>query len=54
LFWWFCNLLVSPKGRTRRVFEERVLRRIFGSKKDEITLGCRKYDTEIYLQHIFS
>jgi hypothetical protein len=28
------------------VFENRVLRRIFGSKRDEVTGGCRKLHNE--------
>jgi hypothetical protein len=31
------------------VFENRVLRRIFGSKRDEVTRGCRKlHDEELH------
>jgi hypothetical protein len=29
-----------------RVFESRVLRRIFGPKRDEVTEGCRKLHNE--------
>jgi hypothetical protein len=29
-----------------RVFENRVLRRIFGPKRDEVTGGCRKLHNE--------
>jgi hypothetical protein len=32
--------------RRLRVFENRVLRRIFGSKKDEVTGECRKLHNE--------
>jgi hypothetical protein len=32
-----------------RVFENRVLRRIFGPKRDEVTGGCRKlHDEELH------
>jgi hypothetical protein len=32
-----------------RVFENRVLRRIFGPKRDEVTGGCRKlYNEELH------
>jgi hypothetical protein len=30
-----------------RVFENRVLRRIFGSKRDEVAGGCRKLHNEV-------
>jgi hypothetical protein len=37
----------SVEGRnTLRVFENRVLRRIFGPKRDEVTGGCRKLHNE--------
>jgi hypothetical protein len=29
-----------------RVFENKVLRRIFGPKRDEVTVGCRKLHNE--------
>jgi hypothetical protein len=32
-----------------RVFENRVLRRILGQKRDEVTGGCRKLLTELVL-----
>jgi hypothetical protein len=31
-----------------RVFENRVLRRIFGPKRDEVTGGCRKLHNELH------
>jgi hypothetical protein len=39
--------LVSDKGEQRlRVFENRVLKRIFGRKKDEVMGGWRKLHNE--------
>jgi hypothetical protein len=32
--------------RTLRVFENRILRRIFGPKRDEVTGECRKLNSE--------
>jgi hypothetical protein len=35
---WVCNLVSDIKGGTKTgVFENRVLRRIFGPKRDEVT-----------------
>jgi hypothetical protein len=34
------------KSYKLRVFENRVLRRIFGSKRDRVTAGCRKLRNE--------
>jgi hypothetical protein len=42
-------ILLKEEHRLR-VFENRVLWKIFGSKKDQMTLGSRKYYVEIYLQ----
>jgi hypothetical protein len=37
----------KPSNSDRlRVFENRVLRTIFGPKKDEVTGGCRKLNNE--------
>jgi hypothetical protein len=37
------NLVCHVKGKNRlRVFENRVLRRIFGPKRDEVTRGWKK------------
>jgi hypothetical protein len=41
----FMNVLTSPEHRLR-VFENRVLRRIFGPKRDEVTGGLRKLHNE--------
>jgi hypothetical protein len=38
--------LTLKKGHRLRVFENRVLRRIFGPKRDEATGGCRKLHNE--------
>jgi hypothetical protein len=40
------ELLTVKASGTLRVFENRVLRRIFGPKKDEVTGGWRKLDNE--------
>jgi hypothetical protein len=40
-----CCLILREEHRLR-VFENRVLRRIFGSKKDEVTGGWRKLHNE--------
>jgi len=40
--WW----LILREQRRLRVFENRVLRRIFGSKRDEVTGGWRKLHNE--------
>jgi hypothetical protein len=34
------------EGHRLRVFENRVLRRIFGRRRDEVTGGCRKFHNE--------
>jgi len=51
---WSVTLL---EERTLRVFEKRVLRRIFGLKRDEVTGGWRKLHNEelndLYLPNIF-
>jgi hypothetical protein len=39
------SLTLRAKHRLR-VFENRVLRRIFGPKSDEVTVGCRKLRNE--------
>jgi hypothetical protein len=40
--------LTLRKKRRLRVFENRVLKRIFGPKRDEVTQGCRKlYNEEL-------
>jgi hypothetical protein len=36
------GLLILREERRQRVFENRVLRRIFGSKRDEVTGGVEK------------
>jgi hypothetical protein len=38
--------LVLREEHRLRVFENRVLRRIFGPKRDEVTGGCRKLHNE--------
>ena len=38
--------LISREERRLRVFENRVLRRVFGSKRDEVTGEWRKLDNE--------
>ena len=38
--------LILREERTLRVFENRVLMRIFGSKRDEVTGECRKIHNE--------
>jgi hypothetical protein len=38
--------LTLRKEHRLRVFENRVLRRIFGPKRDEVTGGCRKVHNE--------
>jgi hypothetical protein len=39
-------LVSDIKGGTQRVFENRVLRRMFGLKRDEVTGGWRKLHNE--------
>jgi hypothetical protein len=39
-------LLTLKKERRLRVFENRVWRRMFGSKRDEVTGECRKLNNE--------
>jgi hypothetical protein len=39
-------LVFEVKGRRLRAFENRVLRRIFGPKRDEVTGGWRKLHNE--------
>ena len=50
-YWWVSPVvlygceswsLTVRKGRRLRVFENRVLRGIFGPKSDEVTGGCRR------------
>jgi hypothetical protein len=36
------------RGTWTRLFENRVLRRIFGPKRDEVTGGCRKLHDELH------
>jgi len=38
--------LTLREGRRLRMFEKRVLRRIFGPKRDEVTVECRKLHNE--------
>jgi hypothetical protein len=38
--------MIYTAPRRRRVFENRVLRRIFGPKKDEMTGGWRKLSSQ--------
>jgi hypothetical protein len=38
--------LILREEHRLRVFEDRVLRRIFGQKRDEVTGGCRKLHNE--------
>jgi hypothetical protein len=38
--------LILKEEHRLRVFEDRVLRRIFGSKRDEVTRGWRKLRSE--------
>jgi hypothetical protein len=45
--------LVLREEHRLRVFENRVLRRIFGPKSDEVTLGWRKLHKE-ELQNLYS
>jgi hypothetical protein len=46
-------LLTLREKRRLRVFENRVLRRIFGPKRDEVTEECRKLHNE-YLHDLNS
>jgi hypothetical protein len=49
------NFVSDVKGGTRlRVFENRVLRRIFGSKRNEVTRGLRKMHKEELHNIIFA
>jgi hypothetical protein len=41
-----CSLTLRKEHRLR-MFEKRVLRRIFRPKKDEVTGGCRKLDNDL-------
>jgi len=41
-----CSLTLREKCRLR-MFENRVLRRIFGPKRDEVTGECRKLDNDL-------
>jgi hypothetical protein len=41
-------LLILREERWLRVFENRVLRRIFGPKRDEVTEECRKLHIEVF------
>jgi hypothetical protein len=43
---WVWNMVSDIKGRTYRVFENRVLRRIFGPERDEETGGRRNLFSE--------
>ena len=44
---WVWNLVANIEGGTRlRVFENRVLRRVFGPKRDEVTGEWRKLHNE--------
>jgi hypothetical protein len=46
-FVWVRNLVSDTKGGTwLRVFENKVLRKMFGSKRDEVTGGWRKLHNE--------
>jgi len=42
----FCTALTLNEERRLRVFENRVLRRIFGPKRDEMTGECRKLQND--------
>jgi hypothetical protein len=43
----FHNIYLSQEEHRLRVFENRVLRRIFGLKRDEVTGGWRKLHNEM-------
>jgi hypothetical protein len=43
---WVSNLVSDIKGGTQRVYNNRVLRRIFGPKTDEVMEGWRKLQNE--------
>jgi hypothetical protein len=45
-FVWVRNLVSDIKGGRLRVFENRVLRRIFGPRRDEVTGDWRKLHNE--------
>jgi hypothetical protein len=47
---WECETLslTLREEHRLRVFENRVLRRLFGSMTDEVTRGCRNWHNEIY------
>jgi hypothetical protein len=47
-----CSLILTEENRLR-VFEKRVLRRIFGPKRDEVTGGWRKLHNE-ELHYLYS
>jgi hypothetical protein len=47
--------LILREEHRLRVFDKRVLRRIFGSKRDEVTGGWKKlYNEEVYKLHCSS
>jgi len=45
----FNEIMIAPLREERRlkVFENRVLRRIFGAKRDEVTRECRKMHNKL-------
>jgi hypothetical protein len=48
-FVWVCNLVAHNEKHRLRVFENKVLRRIFGPKSDEVTGEWRKlHNEELY------
>jgi hypothetical protein len=46
LFYYYYYMNAIPETHTLRVFENRVLRRIFGPKRDEVTGEWRKLHNE--------
>jgi hypothetical protein len=43
---WVCNLLTLMEDHRLRLFENRVLRRIFGSKREKVEGGWRRLQNE--------
>jgi hypothetical protein len=41
-----CEIVILTLGKELRVFENRMLRRIFGPRRDEVTGGWRKLHNE--------
>ena len=54
MFWCETSSLALREKRKLRVFENRVLRRIFGTKMDEVTGGWRKLTLSILLTTYYS